>query len=138
LEEAVIERTNEDILQNFELKTHENILNNLAYEIKALGEDSSSIFINTQKYQKDENGYIFSAELITGAILCSTISINQGDFTLIQSNIDLFEPIKEDGEILFNAKIETNGTIKKVVSCQGTINGIEFLRGNFIFIKMKS
>jgi len=76
--------------------------------------------------------------LISGALLCASILINDPGFSLIKCETDLLQPIKEEGLIIFKSKTEIDGSVKKVLKCSASINDIEFLQAHLSFVKMIS
>jgi len=129
----------EAVLEKIELKSHESIIHHYGYEIQELKDDFAKITIDTGRFQKvKESGYIFSGELISGALLCATVVVNDPQYSLIKNETDLLQPLKEEGEIEFKSKLEIDGSIKKVVKCSASINDIEFLQAHFSFVKMIS
>ncbi len=137
MEEALLDEI-EEISEIDELKSHENILHHYGYTLKELKEKTAQLNIESARLEKiKESGFIYSAELINGAVLSANICINDHQFSLINSHIDLLEPLKEEGEITFKAKIEIDGSIKKIVKCFASINEIKFLQAEFSFVKLE-
>jgi acyl-coenzyme A thioesterase PaaI-like protein len=137
LEEAVKEIKLEEIFENDELKTHNDILHTHAYTIKELKENHAKIEISAQRCQRvKESGYIYNGDLFSAASFAATAAINDSNFTLIGSNIDFLNPLKEEGEIILYADVEINGSVKKIVKVVGKLNDIEFLRGDFSLVKV--
>ncbi len=139
MEEAVIDENSlDEILLNDKLNTHEDIQHSHNYHIRELKNLHSIVEVDTQRCQKiDSRGYIYSGDILSAASFGAIISVNDNEFILSSANIDLFNPIKDDGVLRFEANVEIDSSIKKIVNVSGSVNGIEFLKGSFSLLKIK-
>jgi acyl-coenzyme A thioesterase PaaI-like protein len=139
LQEELLEESNrvDELVEKNELITHSDILHNHAYKLLTLKENYAKIEISTLRLERiDKGGFIYSGEIFNGASFCAVAAINRVDYTLISSNTDFLNPIKEDGIITFEADVVVSTNAKKIVRVKGDLEGIEFFEGEFHFIKM--
>jgi acyl-CoA thioesterase len=121
---------------DFELSTHLNIFHSNSYIISKLTENHAILEINSSLYQKvDESGDIWIADIYQGASISAIAAINEKNFIIINSQTDFLNPIREDGDIIFEAKVDINTPIKKSVDVTASINDIKFFQGNFFLVK---
>jgi len=137
MEETVLEREEEEILQTLNLNTHENVLKNNAFTIKLLHPNHAIIMIDSARCERvNDTPQIYDGVLFSAATFAATAAVNEEKMFLIGVHIDFLNPVKEEGEILFEAKANVTSSGKKVVDVRGSINGIEFMQGDFMLLKL--
>ena len=83
-----------------------------------------------------ESGLIYDGVLFSAATFAATAAINEKNMFLIGVNIDLLNPVKEHDDIIFDATVHNSSSGKKIVKVRAKINGIEFMHGDFILLKL--
>jgi len=137
MEEAVLEEEQEELLEIKKLNTHTNILKNNAYKILSLTDNYASILISAETCERvKESGLIYDGVIFSAAIFTATAAVNEKNMFLIGVNTDFLNPIKENEDIIFEANVNNTSSGKKVVTVRAQINDIEFMRGDFVLLKL--
>jgi len=135
MEEAVLEEQEEVQLNRVTLNTHTNILKNNAYTIEMLTKNHATIMIHTDQCERvKESGLIYDGILLSAANFAAQAAVNEEKAFLIGLHLDLLNPVKDDGEIRFEADAKITSSGKKIVSVLGKINDIIFLQGDFMLL----
>ncbi len=137
MEEAVLDREIEEITEIQKLNTHTNILTNNAYKLLALSPNHATIMIESDKCERvKESALIYDGAIFSAATFAATAAVNEKNMFIIGVNIDFLNPIKENSDIIFDADVHITSSGKKIVTVVGKINDIEFMRGEFILLKL--
>ncbi len=135
MESALLEE--EEIVEIQNLKTHSNILKNNAYKILALHENHATIMIETDKCEVvKESGLIYDGVIFSAATFSAIAAVNEKNMFIIGVNLDFLNPLRDDGELTFQANVQVSSSGKKNVQVVGKINEIEFMQGTFILLKL--
>ncbi len=136
-EEAVLEPEEEIIQERATLRTHTNIFKNQAYTVKEHTVNSVILSLETTQCEHvDESGNVYDGALLSAATFAAHAVVNDAKSFLIGLHLDLLEPIKDDGILLFHARSKATSSGKKLVHVTGKINDIEFLEGDFMLLKL--
>jgi acyl-coenzyme A thioesterase PaaI-like protein len=134
MEEAVLEQE-ENQQEHITLKTHTNILKNNAYTIQTLIPNHATIMLHTDQCERvKESNLIYDGLLLSAATFAAQAAVNEEKAFLIGLHLDLLHPVKDDGEIRFEADAKITSSGKKLVSVEGKINDITFLQGDFMLL----
>jgi len=137
MEDALLEEAQEEILEVKKLNTHTNILKNNAYKILELTDNHAIIMINSETCERvKESGLIYDGVIFSAATFAATAAINQKSMFLIGVDINFLNPIKENDDIIFEANVHNSSSGKKIVEVTAKVNEIEFMRGDFILLKL--
>ena len=120
-----------------QLQSHLNIYHSLDYNLLKLDKKYATLEVSSDRYKKvDSSEYIWSGDIVEGAMLASQLVINEKDFFIISVSFDLLNPIKESAKIVYDAMIEIDTPIKKIVKVDAKINDILFFQGRVSLVKL--
>ncbi len=140
MSEVLEEIESSDITLTGELKTHKNIHKNHSYNLIELSENYAKISIKSKNSESvDEKSIIYDGSIFSAANFCAMAAINDEDSFLINANVDFLNQINRDDEdIVFEARANTNSSGKKHIEVLGKVNNIAVFSGNFVTIKLDS
>ncbi len=131
------EEVEEEIVEIKKLNTHTNIQTNNAYNILALTDNHATIMIHASACERvKESGLIYDGVIFSAATFAATAAVNIKNMFLIGVNIDFLNPLKDEDEIIFEANVHHTSSGKKVVDVVAKINGLVFMQGEFILLKL--
>ena len=132
----VLEQELSQIIQ--ELRTHQKIQTNHAYELLTLEENFARVKLLTKLTEKvDDTAYVYPPAIFSCANFSAMAAINEKGNHLINSKIDFLNPIKEeDEEIIFEATATTNSSGKKQIEVVGLVREMIVFEGSFVTIKL--
>ncbi len=137
MEEAVLDKIEEEIVERKNLNTHTNILKNNAYNILSLSDNHASIMIASDKCEKvKESGFIYDGAIFSAATFTAMAAVNEEKIFLIGVNIDFLNPIKDSDDIIFVADVRVSSSGKKIVEVVAKTNDIAFMKGDFMLLKL--
>jgi len=137
LEEKTTVEENIDTDGIIELQSHLNIYHSLDYNLLKLDKKYATLEVSSDRYKKvDSSEYIWSGDIVEGAMLASQLVVNEKDFFIISLSLDLLNPIKESAKIVYDAMIEIDTPIKKIVKVDAKINDILFFQGRVSLVKL--
>ena len=137
-EENVLDREETTVGKNFiELNVLEDIKQNHHYQILDIKENYARVLLKAgQGEVTDNKKTLFDGEIFAAASFTVLASINRRNTTILEAQVDFFQTISIEDDVIFEASAASSLSSKRHVNIKAQVHDILIFKGNFSTIRL--